>query len=730
MLRMVHRWAGLPAAALAGLVALSGAVLSVFPLFAPAGGARLDAGALAAAVQAALPGVDQIAVAATGKVTATAFGPEGMVRVAVSPASGAILGPVTPGGWEPWLEDLHRALFLGEAGHLAVLAVTAALLALTLSGYALAARRLGGWRRLWSRDHGRGAGGLHLKVARIAGIALVLSSVTGLWMGAATLGLIPEAAPVAPWPQAVAEGPALAPDRIAALTAVPGDSLRALTLPRAGSPGEPWQIETDAGAGFIDPVTGAVLGWADRGTWSQVMDWMQLLHTGQGAAALGLALGLGALAVPALSGTGLALWAAGRRAGRRCRPDDAETAEVVVLVGSEGGSTWGFAEAFARALRIGGHSVHLAPMAEFAPSRYGAARAIVVFAATYGDGDAPASAAGFLDRLAALPEAPRAPLAILGFGDRSFPGFCAYAEAVAAAARARGWALLPEPARVDRRSDADFTAFARDFATATGLAAAGATRAADPRPALRLRLVSRRIHGEEAQAPTAVLRFALPSRTLRQRLTGQGPRFQAGDLLYVSPGGAAPARPYSLASAAADGFAEICVRRQPGGLCSSMLTGLVPGDTVAARIVANPAFHAPAGPEPLILIGAGAGIGALAGIARANRGGRALHLYVGIRSRDGGYPYDAEIRDWCQTGRLATCTLALSRGHRPRYVQDALAEDAGRLADLIGQGARLMVCGGRAMGEGVRAALDDILDPMGLSLATLKAEGRYAEDVF
>ena len=41
-----------------------------------------------------------------------------------------------------------------------------------------------------------------------------------------------------------------------------------------------------------------------------------------------------------------------------------------------------------------------------------------------------------------------------------------------------------------------------------------------------------------------------------------------------------------------------------------------------------------------------------------------------------------------------------------------------------------MVCGGRAMAEGVSRALDDILAPAGLTPAMLKAEGRYVEDVF
>jgi sulfite reductase (NADPH) flavoprotein alpha-component len=62
-------------------------------------------------------------------------------------------------------------------------------------------------------------------------------------------------------------------------------------------------------------------------------------------------------------------------------------------------------------------------------------------------------------------------------------------------------------------------------------------------------------------------------------------------------------------------------------------------------------------------------------------------------------------------------------------VQDALRGEAARVAQLIRGGARVMVCGGRDMAEGVAEALAEILAP-GLTLAVLKAEGRYVEDVY
>ncbi len=41
-----------------------------------------------------------------------------------------------------------------------------------------------------------------------------------------------------------------------------------------------------------------------------------------------------------------------------------------------------------------------------------------------------------------------------------------------------------------------------------------------------------------------------------------------------------------------------------------------------------------------------------------------------------------------------------------------------------------MVCGGRDMANGVSLVLADILGSTGLTLAKLRAEGRYVEDVY
>ena len=735
MIRALHRWPGLVALVLVTILGISGAALSVFPaaerLASPSIEAGLNAAELAARIQLAYPGVEQIRRSPSGRITAYWFDAGTPGAAIIDPATGQAVASADPNQTLRWLTNLHRSLFLGDGGRIAMAVGASAMLVLSLSGAALVARRAGGWRHWFSPLRGALVGRLHVEIARIAGAGLLLSSITALWMTASTFGILPDGGAALIVPTEVSGKTGVVLSRLTVLGDTPVTELRELGFPYPGDATDVFTLKTDRGTGYLDQGTGALLNWVDLTGWERVSETVYMLHTGQGAATLGLVLGLMALGVPMMGGTGVLIWLAGRRSRPRIRGNQpANRAETILLVGSEGGSTWGFAATLHAALSQTGQSVHAAPMSAFAPDRYVRAKRIIVLAATYGNGDAPASAKGFLDRLEALGRATDIPLAVLGFGDRSFPAWCAYAKTVSAAAKAKGWPELMPLDTVDRQSPQDFARWGRALGLVLGIELELAHQPVPPTTAM-LTLVSRRDYGAEVQAPTSILRFALPKATLWQRQIGAGfARFSAGDLIGILPEGSPVPRLYSLASARQDGFVEIVVKKQPGGLCSGQLIELEPGDTVTAFLRRNPVFRPGQGRAPLILIGAGTGIGPLAGFVRGNARRRPIHLFFGLRHPDSDFLYGEEMPAWQDEGRLAQLVTGVSRGARPHYVQDALRGEAAEVVRLIRDGARVMVCGGRDMAAGVADALAEILAPTGLTPAVLKAEGRYVEDVY
>ena len=96
-------------------------------------------------------------------------------------------------------------------------------------------------------------------------------------------------------------------------------------------------------------------------------------------------------------------------------------------------------------------------------------------------------------------------------------------------------------------------------------------------------------------------------------------------------------------------------------------------------------------------------------------------------------PMFAHRRDGIDTRAIGELQFTPKHSYRIGNTRGPQREEplcCARLTEAIRNGARVMVCGGREMARGVAEALEEILAPVGLSPALLKAEGRYAEDVY
>lgn len=736
MLRWLHRVLALSVVIPLMVLVVSGSVLSVTPALDRAGAISppadgISVAELAARTAGTLPGAEEIKRLPSGKVVAFHAGTDGPVATVVDPATGEPVSTYAPSAFERWTTNLHRSFFLGDGGRMAAGAAALALLVLALSGLQMTARRMGGWARLLERSRGSVMERLHADLGRLTTAGLIVSTLTALFLSLTTFGLIPDGRSQAPaFPTMAPNGPALPVAGIDALRGIDLSQLRKLTFPNPADPTDVFHLSTADGEGYVDPSSGELLAWQAHTLGRRIYEFIYRMHTGRGLWWVGVLLGLTALGVPVLGVSGTALWWWRRRARVPIAANvPARTADTVILVGSEGGSTWGFARTLHTALTASGHKVHTVAMDHVAPS-YPAAQRMFLLTATHGDGTAPASAGAFLERLDGNGAPSPVPFAVLGFGDRQFPQFCRFARDVDATLTQRGWTSLLPLETIDRQSPQEFARWGKSLSAVMGEELVLAHVPERPRTHA-LTLIDCIDYGTEVQAPTCVLRFALPRSSAFARFAGGGwPPFSAGDLLaIVLPDDTLP-RSYSLASSTDDGFVEICVRKHPGGLCSGLLHGLRPGDHIEAFVKPNPSFRPMHGRKPVILIGAGTGIGPLAGFIRANRGRRPLHLYFGGRDPESDFLYRREIQGWLDDRRLTSLSTVFSRVSGGGYVQDRLRANADRLRTLIGAGAQVLVCGGREMAAGVKEALGELLGPAGLTPGFLKDDGRYLEDVY
>lgn len=738
MVRKLHSLPGLIFAVMLSITAATGAILAFDAAFedisAPGAAETVSIADLAERVTARLPDVEKIARTPSGRVRVL-YAEDGAPKtVFVDPVTAEPVGADNSSAAMRTITNLHRAWLAGDAGRAAVGTSALVMLVLAFSGLVLVQRQLGGWRRLFSRAGGSGMRRWHLELGRIAAAGLLVSSITGVYLSLTGFELVPDGSAQHDTLIAASEGPRRPIQQLQGLAGLNLADLREIVLPYPGDGTDPITVKTERFLRTIDPATGEILREEPHDRAWQVHDLMYQLHTARGMAWLALLLGLSACGGAILSLTGAATWLR-KRVGRGGITGNAgpEAADILVSVGSEGGTTWGFALTLQKALIASGRKVHIAAMNDL-PAATPRARHLIVLTATAGNGEAPANASHFLTRLAAWNPPQGMQATVLGFGDRQFAAFCGFALKVGQALRAAGVPVGVPPAQIDRQSSEAFRAWGNQLSDLLGL-----PLALDHQPAAspthRYTLVEREDYGHDVQAPTAILRFRLEEtwtilpRPVRQVLNRM-PRFSAGDCVAICPPGDHHPRYYSLVSSHRSGILEICVRKQPGGACSGYLHSLAPGDTVEAAIRPNPAFRPNASSKPLILIGAGAGIGPLVGFMREVGHRRAVHLYWGGRNPASDFLYQHEMELHALDGRLAKLRTIFSRLPGGGYVQALVAEDAAKLRALILSGAQVLVCGGRDMASGVATALTEALAPAGLTLAHLRAEGRLVEDVY
>jgi sulfite reductase (NADPH) flavoprotein alpha-component len=406
-------------------------------------------------------------------------------------------------------------------------------------------------------------------------------------------------------------------------------------------------------------------------------------------------------------------------------------ADWLVVYASQTGSAEALARRSAALLATGGLAARAACISSLDAGSLRAATRILFIASTYGEGDAPDTAARFAGRLMAN-ETGLAHLhyAVLALGDHSYANYCGFGRALDAWLANAGAVPLFERIDVDRgdtRALEDWQHHLIRLAGTDDTPDWEAPAYADWRIAERVLL-----NPGSAGGPLYRLALAPPD--------GQLPAWEAGDLAQVSPP-ADPAHPreYSIASIPADGRLELLVRLQrredgsPGVASGWLCDGAAFDDVVRLRIREHGRFRLGENARrPLLLIGNGSGLAGLRGLLRARvaLGVRENWLLFGERNAAHDFVLRDELEGWQSSGWLQRLDLAFSRDQQERlYVQDVLRAQASSVRNWVERGAAIYVCGSlQGMAGGVHAALADLLGEA--VLEQLVADGRYRRDVY
>ncbi|MNQ23928.1 Sulfite reductase [NADPH] flavoprotein alpha-component [compost metagenome] len=702
------------------------------------------------------------------KVNVSGGGPRGE-NLYADPYSGELLGAARGAGFFQFMMQLHRWLAIGDAGKPITGAATLALVFLCLSGlYLRWPRQAGNWRAWLTLDWRRTGRGFLWDLHAVAGtwvlLAYLLASLTGLywsyeWYRNGVHALAGESAPQhggpgkrrGPPQQAQAEAPrppvsvdaqwqafrlAVQDDYRLANLRLPeraGQPLQVMYLPEAAEHYRAFnRLSLDASGKVLQHER-----YSDKSGVQQLLSSVYPLHTGDYFGQPGrILMLLASLAMPLFFITGWQLYLGRRRQRRAARAGR----QALKTVSGNNSQPWligfasqnGFAEQLAwqtaGQLQAAGATVQVRSLAQLDEQALrGAERALFVVS-TFGDGEAPDSARGFVRRvLAGEFDLGHLEYALLGLGDRQYQRFCGFGRQLHDWLQGQGARSLFAPVEVDSGDQSALQRWRAQLGELTGSTPPEAP--AEPGFAEWTLCERQWLNPGSNAAPVWRLAFQVPA----------GQLWEAGDLVEILPpqAGARP-RSYSIASLAEDGALEILVRLHlhadgTPGLCSGWLcVQLSEGATAPLRLRRNAGFQLPEDDRPLLLIGNGTGLASLRSLLRerARRGQARNWLIFGERTAEHDFLCGDELLAWQTGGHLQRLDLAFSRDQANKvYVQDLLRAAAEELRAWLADGAVIYVCGSlQGMGEGVDAVLRELLGAA--ALAELQDSGRYRRDLY
>lgn len=402
----------------------------------------------------------------------------------------------------------------------------------------------------------------------------------------------------------------------------------------------------------------------------------------------------------------------------------------LVAYASQTGNAEQLAWQTGRALHTAGLAARVVSLAQLRAEDLNSAERALLIVSTYGEGDAPDTAALFARKvMTTAPSLASLHYGLLALGDNTYKHFCGFGRALDGWLQDRGAQPLFERIEVNNDDAQSLANWRHQLSHLAGTDDVPDWQA--PNFEQWVLHTRRQLNNGSAGSPTFHLEL--------KPAQGALPVWQSGDLVQIlAPADKQRAREYSIASIPGDDSIHLLVRQERHadgtlGIASGWLTAQAePGAHIELRLRPHHNFQLGDNAQrDLILIGNGTGLAGLRAHLKARtRSGRRNWLIFGERNAAFDAYYHDEITAWQQQGVLTRMDWVFSRDQSERkYVQDRLRECADDLRTWINEGAAIYVCGSlEGMASGVEAALNDIVGAPGVE--QLIEAGRYRRDVY
>ncbi|SDR76820.1 sulfite reductase (NADPH) flavoprotein alpha-component [Polaribacter sp. KT25b] len=595
--------------------------------------------------------------------------------------------------------NLHRSLFLKSTGRFIIGFVSFLLFLISATGVILIAKRQGGFSKFFSKiikeDFNQY---YHIIIGRYTLIPIVIITITGVYLSLEKFSLLPKdtSSHQNITQKKNASNINLADFEFFKSTKL--DEVKKIEFPFSKDEEDYFFVKLANKEVAIQQFTGQIVSQKKEPLVAFGSYYSLLLHTGKGSILWSIVLLLACFAILFFVFSGFSMSLKRKKNKFEIKNKfHKDEVEFIILVGSETGSTFNFANAFYNALLIAGKSVYLSDLNQY--TTYEKAENIIIFAATYGEGEAPVNATKFIKLIEKTYQKRILKLSVIGFGSKSYKEYCKFAILVQASLQLHQKFVPILPLfKINNQSFVDFENWLKEWSSFYKLNLLINQEDLDKKNFKEQ--IFTVINKPEINIDDTFLIELKPSKKIK---------FESGDLLSITPKGETRSRLYSIAKI--DNTILLSIKKHEFGLCSNNLNNLNKKDIVVANIQKNENFHFPKKAKGVILIANGTGIAPFLGMINEKKSKGKVHLFWGGRTKKSLEIYKNYINTSLENKALTSFNAAFSQEQKEKfYVQDLLKNHSDLIANTLKSGGEILICGSLSMQKGVTELLSNITE--------------------
>lgn len=592
--------------------------------------------------------------------------------------------------------SLHRSLFLKKIGRFFVGFASFLCFLIALSGVILILKRQGSFRKFFGRVTNENFYQFyHIIFGRLSLIPIIIITITGVYLSLLKFDLLPSVNQKHDYDYTTINTiPNNTINTFPAFKNITLGDVKFVEFPFSTDVEDFYKVELIQKEILVNQITGEIVSEIDYPFTKIAAYYSLIFHTGRGSILWSIVLIIACLSLLFFIVSGFKMTFKRRKAKLKNRYK-VSNANIIILVGSETGTTIQFASIFQEQLLKNGYKSFIDELNNY--KTYPKASQLIVFTATYGEGEAPVNASRFIEKLASTINE-NIKYSVVGFGSMAYPDFCKYAYDVDSALKKNTSFKEQLPiATINDKSVEVFENWVKEWGDIykTTIVIPKDKLVLDP-PKTKPFIVKTKTDPKSNPDNTFLISFK-PKRKQT---------FTSGDLLAIYPNNDHKERLYSIGKI--DTEIHLSVKLHEFGIGSSFLNNLKENQKIISRIIKNSSFHFPEKASQIVMIANGTGIAPFLGMIDGNRKKIKVNLFWGGRTNASFNLYREILEKASKNQLVENIHVSLSKEGEEQYVQNKIKKNEALIIETLANNGCVMVCGSLNMKEGVFAVLEEI----------------------